>query len=74
MTIKTKFNIGQVVYLRTDIEQEARIITGVIVRYSGVLYYLTCGTNETVHYDFEFSLTKNTLITLNIESNLKEHE
>jgi len=74
MTIKTKYNIGQVVYLRTDIEQDARIITGITMRYSGVIYLLTCETLETPHYDFEFSTTRNQLITLNIESNLQEHE
>ena len=74
MIIKTKYNIGQVVYLRTDIEQDARIITGMTIRYSGIIYALSCGPIETSHYDFEFSVTKNTLITLNVESNLKAHE
>lgn len=74
MQFKTKYNIGQVVYLRTDDEQLPRIIAGIIIRYSGMIYCLACGTTETNHYDFEFSITKNTLIILNVENNIKAHE
>jgi len=62
MDIKTKFDIGQIVFLATDSEQRARIVTGIIIRPSGIIYYLTCGSEETTHYDIEFTLEKNYII------------
>lgn len=62
MDIKTKYNIGQVVFLATDTDQKQRIITGIIVRPNSVIYYLSCGSEETTHYDIEFALEKNYII------------
>jgi len=59
MKIESKFDIGQIVFLATDSEQRARIVTGIIIRPSGIIYYLTCGSEETTHYDIEFTLEKN---------------
>jgi len=58
MKINTNFSIEDIVYLKTDIEQLPRIVTGIIVRKNSLLYYLTNGTTETCHYDFEISLEK----------------
>lgn len=59
MKINTNYDIGQIVFLATDENQKARIITGIIVRPSGIIYYLTCGSEETTHYEIEFELEKN---------------
>lgn len=59
MDIKTKYDIGQIVFLATDENQRARIVTGIIIRPSGIIYYLTCGSEESTHYEIEFTLEKN---------------
>lgn len=49
--------IGDYVYLKTDIEQYKRIVTGYTVRDSSekVVYLLSLGTEETSHYECEIS-------------------
>jgi len=58
MNIKYSFRMGQIVYLKTDNEQLARMITGFTVRPTGIAYLLTVGTTETAHYDIEISDTR----------------
>lgn len=58
MLIDNKFNIGDVVYLRTDIEQDERIVTQLTVTIVGILYQLSCGTMVTNHYDVEIATEK----------------
>ncbi len=53
--IKTKFNIGDIVYLKTDNDQNERLVTGFHIRQNSTSYILTCGTEESYHYDFEIS-------------------
>jgi len=55
MLIETKFKIGDVVYLKTDIDQFKRIITGMIIRMNAIIYILSFETTESNHYDFEFT-------------------
>jgi len=50
-----KFNIGDTVYLKTDIEQYKRIVTGYTVRCESIIYLVTLGEDENSHYDFEMS-------------------
>ena len=50
-----KYEIGEIVYLVTDPEQHARIITGINIRKSGVQYELAFETSASWHYDFEMS-------------------
>lgn len=51
-----EFEIGELVYLKTDIEQIQRIITGINIKPLGaVLYNLACGTDETNHYGIEIT-------------------
>jgi uncharacterized protein YebE (UPF0316 family) len=59
MKIETKYNLGDIVFLITDKDQYERIITGIIIRPFGVTYYLSCGTEETNHYEMEFNTSKN---------------
>ena len=49
-----EFHIGQTVYLKTDEDQLARMVTGIFLRpNNSVSYCLTLGTNETYHYGIE---------------------
>ena len=63
MLIDTKFKIGDAVYLQTDNEQQKRLVTGINIRPSGLVYVLNCGTTESDHYELEISEQINVLIT-----------
>ena len=69
MIVNNEFEIGQEVYLKTDEDQSKRIVTGIIVRQSGVLYYVSFDTNESVHYGFEMSNSVDINMKLNITRN-----
>ena len=58
MTINNVFDIGVSVYLKTDPEQLERIVYGIEIRVTGLLYSLCCGTSTSNHYDFEISKDK----------------
>jgi hypothetical protein len=49
------FNIGDYVYLKTDIDQYQRIVTGYTVRDNSITYLLSLGSEETSHYELEIS-------------------
>lgn len=55
MTIKTKFNFGDIVYLKTDPEQYPRMVVGVSVRPTSMTYMLALGSTESFHYEIEIS-------------------
>jgi hypothetical protein len=56
------FAIGQIVYLKTDNEQNGRMVTGITLRPNkGVFYHLALGTNETVHFAVEIDSEKDVL-------------
>lgn len=57
-----KFNIGQDVYLKTDVDQHKRIVTGYIVRDFGVVYLISHETGEHEHYECEISTEQDILI------------
>jgi hypothetical protein len=62
--------IGKIVFLKTDIEQKERVVTGIMQRPNGVfLYYLSLECNETCHYDIEISNEKDILKQLDINTN-----
>ena len=62
MTIENKFEIGQIVYLRTDKEQYQRIITAITIRETGLVYTIAIEMAESYHMEFEISSDLNTLI------------
>ena len=62
MTIDNKFEIGQIVYLITDKEQYQRIVTGITVRESGIVYTVAIEMSESYHMGFEMSNEVNQLI------------
>ncbi|HAT75545.1 MAG TPA: hypothetical protein DCS19_01570 [Flavobacterium sp.] len=49
------FEIGQSVFLKTDIAQYERIVTGIYIRPEGITYTLVNETTESYHYSFEIS-------------------
>ena len=55
MLIDTKFKIGDSVFLITDTEQKKRMVTGYYIRSQSITYLLSCGTEESSHYDFEIT-------------------
>lgn len=56
MKIITKYDIQDVVYLVTDMEQTERIIISIsILPNNLIIYSLMCGTESSDHYEFELS-------------------
>ena len=53
--MKANYNIGDYVYLKTDIDQYKRLVTGYTVRTDGILYLLSFGSEETSHHELEIS-------------------
>ena len=53
--VKINFNIGDYVYLKTDIDQYKRLVTGYTVRFNEVTYLLSLGEEESTHYELEIS-------------------
>jgi len=62
MVVDNKFELKQIVYLKTDVEQKARIVTGFVVRETAIVYELSCGVEVCNNYDFEISDEKDVLI------------
>jgi hypothetical protein len=69
MNITTKYDIGSLVYLVTDSEQLDRMITGIKINPSGLVYTLAEGTNETFHYEIELSDKRNIIKALGLNEN-----
>jgi hypothetical protein len=65
MLIDSEHKVTETVYLTTDTEQRPRLVTAILVRESHIMYYLSCGTEETSHYHFEISKEINILLTTN---------
>lgn len=60
MVIDNKYEIGQAVYLITDVYQSKRMVTGLLVRPGGnLIYELSVGKECSNHYDFEISDEEN---------------
>lgn len=59
MTIHPEFSLGQKVYLVTDPEQYARIITKYIVNTNGIEYEVALGLSTMVCQACELATTKN---------------
>lgn len=68
MMIDNRFDIGQLIYIKTDPEQNQRIVTGVCVRPNSILYEVSFGASSSSHYDFELSEEKNVLLSAGIEN------
>lgn len=56
MCIENDFELGDEVYLKTDTDQEKRIITCILVKPGDKLMYeLSYRSSTSNHYDFEFT-------------------
>lgn len=64
IVVDNKFDIGDIVYLKTDKEQLPRVVFCILVFKNEVIYKLCQGTLVSEHYDFEISLEKDVLIEL----------
>jgi len=53
--LMTEYDLGDVCYLVTDVAQEERMVTGMVIRGTGVIYILVCGMDESSHQGFEIS-------------------
>jgi hypothetical protein len=56
--VKIQFDIGDIVFLRTDPEQNERMITRFMVSKPSIEYEVVCGTEVSLHYGFELSKEK----------------
>ena len=59
-----KFQVGQTVYLKTDPEQQERMVVGIMERPTAFVYYLALGTIESPHYDIEITASPDVLKSL----------
>lgn len=65
MIIENKFDLGELVYLKTDEDQKQRMVTKISATLDGgLLYDLSCGTVITCHYEKEISEEKNINATI----------
>lgn len=64
ITVDNKYSVKDVVYLKTDSEQLPRIVISICVNAYDILYEVITGTSVSKHYDFELSIDKNILITI----------
>ena len=56
---KSKYGIGEMVYLKTDPDKSMRLIISVkFITGSSIIYTLVYGTQETLHYENEICYEK----------------
>jgi len=61
MLLENKYNIGDIVFLKTDNDQCERIVTALFITKGEIQYQLSYGSETQYHYDFEISKNKNVL-------------
>ena len=57
---EAKYTNGDMVYVKTDLDQYERMITGVHFRPHGINYSVSFGDHETAHFEIELSSKKDT--------------
>jgi len=62
LPIEISYNIGEKVYLVTDTEQHIRLVTGIVIRRTSIMYEVSKGENCSTHYDFEISKEPNLIM------------
>lgn len=65
MKIETKYSIGDIVFLITDIDQYPRMVTRLEIRPGSTMYCLVFGNTESWHYDIEIQIEKDVLKAMN---------
>lgn len=63
---QTTHTFGDTVYLKTDLEQHARMVTRIHLNPNGAVYELALGPESSDHYDIEISKTPDQSIKLGI--------
>lgn len=64
--MKCQFDIGQQVYFVTDPQQQANLITGIMVREEGIMYEVAFVNQSSWHYAFELSAERNVLLACDV--------
>lgn len=65
MKLNNKYNIGDVVYLKTDPEQYPSIVTGILLKPDNLIMYEISGYDDVSYrYDFELTIDKNLLLKM----------
>ena len=64
MKINTRYDIGDIVYLKTDINQKERMVTAITITIGSHVYSLSCGVDSSEHYEIEITDTKDVMKTL----------
>jgi hypothetical protein len=59
--LECKYELGQMVYIKTDKEQMRRMVVSISFRPTGVLYELNCGVSNSWHYEMEVSEEKDVI-------------
>ena len=64
----TTFTFGNIVYLKTDPMQLARMVVAMTIRPGGVVYYeIACGAESSFHFEIELSRTVDVNLKMGIE-------
>jgi hypothetical protein len=59
------FKIGQIVYLKTDDQQLARMVIAIEIKQGSIAYCLSQGTTTSWHYEIEMTEEKDIVKSLN---------
>lgn len=63
-----KYKIGQVVYFKTDKQQDEFLVTGIHISPDGHCYYVSNAGLEHKAYELEISEKRNTALALGLQS------
>lgn len=63
MIIENKFDLGDIVYLKTDPDQKKRMVIQISIRVTGIIYEVNCADRSSWHYEMELSNSKDVLMT-----------
>lgn len=64
MIIQSEYNFGDIVYLKTDKNQDKYIVVAVQADPTGIVYELACGSNKSFHHSIEISREKDVLMAI----------
>lgn len=65
---RTTYTFGDIVYLKTDTAQLARMVIAITIRPGVVSYYeLACGPESSFHFEIEMSSTVDINLKMGIE-------
>lgn len=61
MVIDNRYEIGEIIYLKTDNDQLLRLISGIMICGKDIMYEVSHGTTTSKHYEFELTPEVNIL-------------